>query len=46
MKTVLKRLGLLLLTLLLVTVFAFAAFSVIPGDPTDAILGTGATSYP
>ena len=43
MKTVLKRLGLLLLTLLLVTVFAFAAFSVIPGDPTDAILGTEAT---
>lgn len=43
MKTVLKRLGLLLLTLLLVTVFAFAAFSVIPGDPTGAILGTEAT---
>ena len=43
MKSVLKRLGLLLLTLLLVTVFAFAAFSVIPGDPTGAILGTEAT---
>lgn len=43
MKTVLKRLGLLLLTLLLVTAFAFLAFSVIPGDPTGAILGTEAT---
>ena len=43
MKGFLKRLGLLLLTLLLVTVFAFGAFSVIPGDPTDAILGIEAT---
>ena len=43
MKTVLKRLGLLLLTLLLVTVFAFLAFSVIPGDPTQSILGLEAT---
>lgn len=43
MKTVLKRLGLLVLTLLLVTVFAFAAFSILPGDPTGAILGTEAT---
>jgi len=42
-KTVFKRLGLLLLTLLLVTAFAFLAFSVIPGDPTGAILGTEAT---
>lgn len=43
MKGFLKRLGLLALTLLLVTVFAFAAFSIIPGDPTSAILGTEAT---
>ena len=43
MKTVLKRLGLLLLTLLLVTAFAFLAFSVIPGDPTQSILGLEAT---
>ena len=43
MKTVLKRLGLLLLTLLLVTAFAFLAFSVIPGDPTESILGLEAT---
>ena len=43
MKTVLKRIGLLLLTLLLVTAFAFLAFSVIPGDPTESILGLEAT---
>ena len=43
MKGFLKRLGLLLLTLLLVTVFAFVAFSIIPGDPTDSILGLEAT---
>ena len=34
-KTLLKRLGLLLGTLLLVSVLAFTAFSVIPGDPTQ-----------
>ncbi len=39
----LKRLGLLLGTLLLVSVLAFAAFSVIPGDPTGAVLGIEAT---
>ena len=43
MKTVLKRLLLLVITLLLVTVLAFVAFSIIPGDPTDAILGLNAT---
>ena len=42
-KAVLKRLGLLLGTLLLVSVLAFTAFSVIPGDPTDAVLGIEAT---
>lgn len=42
-KTILKRLGLLVVTLLLVTVLAFAAFSIIPGDPTDALLGLNAT---
>ena len=34
---------LLIVTLLLVTVLAFVAFSIIPGDPTDAILGLNAT---
>ena len=42
-KSILKRLLLLVLTVLLVTVLAFVAFSVIPGDPTDAILGLNAT---
>ncbi len=43
MKTILKRLLLLILTVLLVTILAFVAFSIIPGDPTDAILGLNAT---
>ncbi len=42
-KTILKRLALLIVTVLLVTVLAFVAFSVIPGDPTDSILGLNAT---
>ena len=41
-KTILKRLLLLIVTLLLVTALAFVAFSIIPGDPTDAILGLNA----
>ena len=40
-KTLLKRLGLLLGTLLLVSVLAFAAFSVVPGDPAASVLGSG-----
>ncbi len=42
-KTILKRLLLLVVTLVLVTVLAFVAFSIIPGDPTDSILGLNAT---
>ena len=42
-KTVLKRLGLLLLTLVLVTALAFLAFSIVPGDPTSSIVGVDAT---
>lgn len=42
-KTILKRLLLLIVTVLLVTVLAFLAFSIIPGDPTDSILGLNAT---
>lgn len=42
-KALLKRVGLLIGTLLLVSVLAFLAFSVIPSDPTDAILGIEAT---
>lgn len=42
-KSLLKRLLLLVLTVLLVTVLAFVAFSILPGDPTDSILGLNAT---
>ena len=42
-KTILKRGLLLLSTLLLVTIVAFLAFSIIPGDPTSSILGVEAT---
>lgn len=42
-KALLKRLGLLVGTLLLVSVLAFAAFSIIPGDPTHSVLGSEAT---
>lgn len=42
-KALLKRVGLLVGTLLLVSVLAFVAFSVIPGDPTDSVLGIEAT---
>ena len=38
-----KRLALLLVTMLLVTALAFAAFTVIPADPTASILGMNAT---
>ena len=38
-KTILKRLGLLVVTLLLVTILTFVAFSILPGDPTTSILG-------
>lgn len=43
LQTIVKRLLLLIVTLLLVTLLAFAAFSIIPGDPTDSILGLNAT---
>lgn len=40
MKYVLKKTGLLLVSLLLISILAFLAFSVIPGDPVTKILGT------
>lgn len=43
LKNIAKRLLLLVLTLLMVTLLAFAAFTIIPGDPTDTILGLNAT---
>lgn len=42
-KALLKRVGLLIGTLLLVSILAFVAFSVIPGDPTESILGIEST---
>ena len=42
-KALLKRVGLLIGTMLLVSVLAFAAFSVLPGDPTSSVLGVEAT---
>ena len=38
-----KRILFLILTLILVTVLAFLAFSIIPGDPTSSILGLEAS---
>ena len=43
LKTFARRLLLLVVTLLLVTILAVVAFSIIPGDPTDTILGLNAT---
>ena len=42
-RSLVKRLAILIGTLLLVTILAFLAFSVIPGDPTLSILGAEAT---
>ena len=43
MKYAVKKLGMMLLTMLIVSFLAFLAFQVIPGDPTNKILGTDAT---
>ncbi len=43
MKYMLKKITTLIITLLLVSVVTFVAFSVIPGDPALAKLGTYAT---
>lgn len=43
MKYVLKRIGTLIITLLIVSILAFLAFEVIPGDPATSMLGTEAT---
>ena len=43
MKYAVKKLGMMLLTMLIVSFLAFLAFQVIPGDPTNIILGTEAT---
>lgn len=43
MKFVLKKLAGLIIALLIVSILAFLAFEVIPGDPARSILGTEAT---
>ena len=43
MKFVLKKIAGLIIALLIVSVLAFLAFEVIPGDPARSILGTEAT---
>ncbi len=43
MKYAARRIAMLLLTMVIVSFFAFAAFSMISGDPATAMLGTTAT---
>ncbi len=43
MKQIVKKLISLIITLLLVSLLAFLAFQIIPGDPTTKLLGTNAT---
>jgi len=40
MKYILKKTGILIVTLILISLLAFLAFQIIPGDPTTKILGT------
>ena len=40
---ILKKIGIFILTLLVVSVLVFLAFQIIPGDPTTNMLGTDAT---
>ena len=43
MKYIIKKITGLIITLLIVSILAFLAFEVIPGDPARTILGTEAT---
>ncbi len=43
MKQVLKKIASLIITLFIVSLLAFLAFQIIPGDPTTKILGTNAS---
>ena len=40
MRYVVKKTGILISTLVLVSLLAFLAFQIIPGDPTTKLLGT------
>ena len=44
MKYVIKKTGTLIITLFIVSLLAFLAFQIIPGDPTTEMLGTEATA--
>ena len=44
MKNIAKKIGMMLLTMVIVSFFAFLAFQVIPGDPTTKLLGSDATA--
>ena len=43
MRYIIKKTGILIVTLLLVSLLAFLAFQIIPGDPTTKLLGTDYT---
>ena len=43
MRYILKKTGVLIVTLLLISLLAFLAFQIVPGDPTTMILGLDAT---
>lgn len=43
MKYILKKTGILIVTLVIISFLAFLAFQIIPGDPTTKILGTDYT---
>ncbi|MEG0778421.1 MAG: ABC transporter permease [Oscillospiraceae bacterium] len=43
MRYILKKAGIFILTLLIISVLVFFAFQIIPGDPTTRMLGTQAT---
>lgn len=43
MRYILKKTGVLVLTLLLISLLAFLAFQLIPGDPITKLLGTDYT---
>ncbi len=43
MRYILKKAGVMLLTLLIISILAFLAFELIPADPVDAMLGTDYT---
>ena len=44
MRYILKKTGILIVTLILISLLAFLAFQIIPGDPTTKLLGTDYSS--